>query len=298
MKNKKFFLPAVILLVSFFLIAMYALLSNIAKKPNITEGEFPFTITYEMDGETFVINDVYKAKYDGNGGYADTLHRNYKGTIIGLGEQSTIYIFKKENNTRIELNTFFYADYMMGDTEYDYFDEEPFEPRFYYYDENEQEYYDEETLAAHGVKMISFEYPEPIKNTFSFSHISYCSGAVVLPSLLIALLALVAIMIFVRKEKELKYNTIDIISIVLNFIIGVVYMPIVTILSALIDIEGGGPDLYYQIMYFVPAVSALGIAASVALRRKDYGKSSLIAQFIGPIIFVLYLIFFYVGGLA
>lgn len=298
MKNKKFFLPAVILLVAVFLIAMYALLSNIAKKPNITEGEFPFSITYEMDGETFVIKDVYKAEYEGNGGYADTLHRNYNGTIVGLGEQATAYTFKQENNTRIELNTFFYADYMMGDTEYDYFDEEPFEPRFYYYDENEQEYHDEETLATHGVKMISFEYPEPIKNSFSFSHISYCSGAVVLPSLLIALLALVAIMIFVKKEKGLKYNAIDIISIVFNFIIGIAYMPIVTILSILIDIEGGGPDLYYQITYFIPAFSVLCLAASVSFRRKGYGKSALIAEFIGPAIFVLYLIVLYTGGLA
>lgn len=297
MKNKKFFLPAIILLIAVFLIAMYALLSSIAKKPNITEGEFPFTITYEMDGERFVIKDVYKAEYEGNGGYADTLHRKYDGTIIGLGEQSTIYTFKQENNTRIELNTFFYADYMMGDTEYDYFDEEPFEPRFYYYDANEQEYHDEETLAAHGVKMISFEYPEPIKNSFSFSHISYCSGAVVLPSLLIALLALLAIIVFVRKEKELKYKVVDTISIVLNFIIGIAYMPIVAILGVLIDIEGGGPELYYQIMYFIPAVSVLCVAASVALRRKGYSVKSLVAELIGPAVFAVYLIIFYVCGL-
>ena len=203
MKNKKFFLPSVILIAAVFLIAMYALLSNIAKKPNITEAEFPFSITYEKNGETVVINAVYKAEYEGNGGYADTLHRNYNGTIIGQDEQSTVYTFKLENNSRVELNTFFYPDYMMGDTEYDYFDEYPFEPRFYYYDANEQEFHDEETLAAHGFKLISFEYPEPIENSFSFSHISYCSAAVVLPSLLIALVALIVLMIVVKKEKEI-----------------------------------------------------------------------------------------------
>lgn len=298
MKNKKLFLPAIILVVAILATVVYSLISSIAFKPAITEGEFPFSITYEMDGETFVIKDVYKAEYEGNGGYADTMHRNYNGTIIGLGEQSTIYTVKRENNTRIELNTFFYADYMMGDTEYDYFDEEPFEPRFYYYDANEQEYHDEETLAAHGVKMISFEYPEPIKNSFSFSHISYCSGAVVLPSLLIAILALLAIMIFVKKEKELEYKAAHIISIVFNFIIGIICVPIVTILGVLIDIEGGGPELYYQIMYFIPALSVLSLAASVALRRKGYGKSALIASFIGPVIFGLYLLICYVGGLV
>ena len=118
-----------------------------------------------------------------------------------------------------------------------------------------------------------------------------------LPTLLIALLALIATIIFVRKEKELKYKAVDIISITLNFIIGIVYMGFVTVLALLIDIEGGGPELYYQIIYFIPAVSLLCIAASVALRRKGHSVKSLIAELIGPAIFALYLIVFYVAEL-
>ena len=298
MKNKKLLLPAIILISAVLLMAVYSVVTSIAKKPTITEGEFPFSITYELDGETVTINDVYKAHYIGNDGYADTLTRCYVGGIDGLGGENTLYTLKKGDNTRIELWTHFYADYLMGDPEYEYFDDEPFEPRIYYYDENETEYHDEETLAAQGVKLISFEYPTPIENSFVFSHISYLSGAVVLPALLIALLALIVIIIFVRKEKELKYKAIDIVSIVLNFIIGIMYMGFVTILALLIDIEGGGPELYYQIMYFIPALSVLCIAASVALRRKGHSVKSLIAGFIGPAVFALYLIVFYVGGLA
>ena len=186
----------------------------------------------------------------------------------------------------------------MGDPEYDYFDDETFEPKIYYYDANETEYHDEEALAAQGVKLISFEYPTPIENSFVFSHLSYFSGANVPLTLLIAKLALLGNIIFVRKEKELKYKAVDIVSILFNWIIGTVYMGFVTILALLIDIEGGGPELYYQIMYFIPAVSVLCLASSVALRRKGYGKSSLFTQFIGPVIFVLYLLVFYEGGLA
>ena len=76
------------------------------------------------------------------------------------------------------------------------------------------------------------------------------------------------------------------------------YMGFVTILALLIDIEGGGPELYYQIMYFIPALSVLCIAASVALRRKGHSVKSLIAGLIGPAVFALYLIVFYFGGLA
>ncbi len=297
MKSKKLLLPAIILAIAILATVVYSVISSIAFKPTVTEGEFPFSITYELDGERVIIEDVYKVHYVRNDGYADTKSRVYAGELKSSGEDDTLYILKKDENTRIELWTHFYADYLMGDTEYDYFDDEPFEPRIYYYDAQETEYHDEETLAAQDVKLISFEYPTPIENSFVFSHISHFSGAVVLPSLLISLLALIATIIFVRKEKELKYKAIEIISIVLNFLIGFTFLPIVAFLAIFIDIKGGGPELYYQVLYFIPAVSMLSIVASVALRRKGYGKISLIAGFVGPVIFVLYLIVFYMGGL-
>ena len=290
MKNKKLFLPTIILAVAILATVVYSVISSIAFKPTVTEGEFPFSITYELDGERVTIDDVYKVHYVRNDGYADTKSRVYAGELESSGEDDTLYTLKKDENTRVELWTHFYADYLMGDTEYDYFDEEAFEPRIYYYDAEEIEYSDEETLAAQGVKLISFEYPTPIENSFVFSHISYFSGAVVLPTLLIALLALIATIIFVRKEKELKYNAIDIVSVVLNFVIGFTLVPFVTVVAALIDINGGGPELFRQILYFVPAFSVLCIAASIALRRKGYGVKALIAELIGPAVFVIYLI--------
>lgn len=290
MKNKKLLLPTIILISAVLLMAVYSVVTSIAKKPTITECEFPFSITYELDGETVTINDVYRAHYIGNDGYADTLTRCYVGGIEGLGGENTIYTLKKGDNTRIELWTHFYPDYLMGDPEYEYFDDEPFEPSINYYDAEENEYSDEETLLAQGVKLISFEYPAPIENSFVFSHISYLSGAVVLPALLIALLALIVIIIFVRKEKELKYKAIDIISIIFNFVIGFTLVPFVTIFGMFIDINGGGPEFYRQITYFLSAFSVLCIAASLALRRKGHGVKSLIAVLIGPAVFALFLI--------
>ena len=297
MKNKKLSLPVIILAVAILAISIYSVISSLAFKPTVTEVEFPFSIPYELDGERVTIEDVYKVHYVRNDGYADTKSRVYAGELKSSGEDNTLYTLKKDENTRVELWTHFYADYLMGDTEYDYFDDEPFEPKIYYYDAQETEYHDEETLAAQGVKLISFEYPTPIENSFVFSHISHFSGAVVLPTLLISLLALIATIIFVRKEKELKYKAVDIISIVFNWIIGILYLGFISILAFFIDIEGGGPELYYQIMYFIPAISVLCLAASVALRRKGYRKSSLITEFIGPAVFAIYLIVFYVADL-
>lgn len=297
MKNKKLFLPTIILVVAILAITVFSVVSSIALKPTVTEGAFPFSITYQLDGETITINDVYKAYYDRNDGYADTKSRIYLGEIGDMGEGNTVYTLKKNENGRIELWTKLYADYLMGDTEYDYFDDEAFEPRIYYYDTQEQEYDDEETLLAQGVKLVSFQYPTPIKNSFVFSHISYFSGAIVLPTLLIAMLALILTIIFVKKEKEIKYKAVDIVSLVLNFVVGFTVIPFVSILAIFIDIEGGGPELYYQALYFIPSLSVLCTAASVALRRKGYSIKSLVAELVGPVVFVLYLIIFYVCGL-
>lgn len=292
MKNKKLFLPAIILAVAILAISVYSVVSSIAFKPTVTKGEFPFSITYELDGEQITIEDVYKVRYVKNAGYADTKTRVYEGELASSKEDSTVYTLKKEDHTRVELWTHFHPDHLMSDSEYDYFDGEPFAPKIYYYDAEETEYSDEETLAAQGVKLIDFNYPTPIKNSLVFSHISYFSSAVVLPTLLIALLALIVTVIFVRKEKDLKYKALDIVSIVLNFVLGILYLGFVTFLALVIDMEGGGPELYYQILYFIPSLSVLCLAASVALRRKGYRVQSLIAELIGPAIFAVYLIVF------
>lgn len=291
MKNKKLFLPTIILIAAILATAVYSVVFSIAKKPAITEAEFPFKITYEQDGETIVIDDVYKARYTDNGGYADSKGRNYTGGIGANGENETIYVLKEEENLRIELWTHFYAEYMMGDgTEYDYFGDDQFEPRIYCFDGQGVEYSDEETLSSHGVKIISFEYPAPIKNKFVFSHISHLSSTAVPVLILISLLALLATIIFVRKEKELKYRTIDIISIIFNFIICFTIFPFVSIVAMLIDIAGGGPEFSYQAFYFIPSLTVLSVTVSTALRRKGYAKSSLITQFIGPAVFGVYLV--------
>ena len=257
MKNKKLFIPTIILIAAILASATYMVISSIAKKPTTTEGEFLFSITYELDGETVTINDVYRARFVKNDGFANTKSRMYVGEIGNRGENNTIYILKEDENTCVELRTNFYPDYLMGDPEYDYFDEKAFEPQIYYYDAEEQEYSDEETLLAQGIKLIGFEYPTPIENSLVFSHISYLSSAVVLPTLIIALLALVAIIIFVKKDKELKYKAIDIVSLVLNFVIGFALIPYISIAAMLIDINGGGPDFHYQVFYFFPLIFVL-----------------------------------------
>ena len=60
MKSKKLLLPTIILAVAILATVVYSVISSIAFKPTVTEGEFPFSITYELDGERVTIEDVYE----------------------------------------------------------------------------------------------------------------------------------------------------------------------------------------------------------------------------------------------
>lgn len=297
MKTKKLFLPTIILVVAILITAVYSFVSCIAKKPTITEQEFPFSITYELNGETVTIDDTYVVRYDKNGGYTNSKTRYYVGKIGDMSEDTTHYILREDENGRIELNTMFYADYLMGDPEYDYFDDVAFEPQLYYYDAQEQVYEDQETLSAQGVKLVGFEYPTPIKNSFVFSHISILDADIVLPSLLIGFIALLVTIIFVKKEKDFVRKPINVVSTVFNFLIAIISLPYLTVCALLLDALGDNESILNQIFYFLPVITVLGITASVALRRKGYSISALIVQFIGVAILALILLIGIILGL-
>ncbi len=289
MKAKKWLLP-VIIAAAVLVIAVYSVVTSIAKKPTVTQAQFPFSITYELDGETITINEVYSVRYNKNGGYTNTKTRYYVGKIGDMAEDTTVYTLKNDENGRIELWTYLYADYLMGDPEYDYFDDKAFEPRIYYYDVEENFYEDEETLLNQGVKLVSYEYPTPIENSFVFSHISILDSHVVFPSLLISLLALIAIFIFFKRDKTIAPKTTDIVSTVFNFLICIIALPIFTICAIFFDIMGDNEHIVNQTFYFLPALTILATAASVALRRKGHSKTALVVEFIGPVAFVALLI--------
>ena len=278
MKNKKLFLPALIMALALLVMTVYCFCTCIAQKPTVTSAEFPFSITYEYNGEEITYEDVFYARYSENGGYSHSKLRIYVGEIGKLGEGETFLTVKEDETGSILISTKMYPDYMMGDPWYDYFDDEDFAPELLYHNREGEEFTDEETLTAQGVKLISWEYPEPIENSFKFSHLSHLNGEVVLPALIISLVALLATIIFVKKER--KYTQLDIASIVFNVAVMLVPAPFLTIVACFVDVVGGNDDLLALCFYFLPAFTVLGVAASIALRRKGYSKVGFFIQFV------------------
>ena len=64
-----------------------------APEPQIKEGEFPFEIVYEIDGEIITVNDIYVCEFDGydwNEGRGK--HRKWKGYIKSSGSEELILL--------------------------------------------------------------------------------------------------------------------------------------------------------------------------------------------------------------
>lgn len=291
MKSKKLLRTAVIIIAAIVLMAVYAVISSIAEAPTITEKEFPFSVTYEINGETKTFEGVYDVKFTGHGAYVNPTQRNYEGQVISQHEGAdTSCVLGEVDGGVIMIYTNFHPDYFMGDSYYDYFDDEEFRPDLTFQEPDGTTYEDEETLLAHGVKLISWEYPEPIENSFTFSHISYLCGDVVLPLVIIAAVALLAVIIFVKREKDLTRQTQDKVSIALNIAIAIFAVPIMAIYGMFSDIVGSSPELLHQLGYLAAPVTVLGLAVSVGLRRKGFSKGSFIVQFAGIAYFAVLMV--------
>ncbi len=136
-------------------------------RPQKTYAEFPFELTYEIDGDTITIRDVYICEYkgvgfdEGNGKY-----RKWNGYIKSTGEPA---VFLTEDADRKIYCFVGDAEYYMGE-ESDY-ELQPLTPRIY--DEIKEysvdtKYFFSSTQIMHHykIKIIDWEFTEPIKNSF------------------------------------------------------------------------------------------------------------------------------------
>ena len=137
--------------------------------PEIKEGRFEFSVTCEINGEEKTYSGVYVCKYDGA----------YK-TLVGKGVDWEGYIENSDDNGIIPIQTnddgviyidlYFVPEYFMGDPDAICYDvPAPVLYIVYHSDNPDESSYenDSEILETnYGVKLISYKYADPIKNTF------------------------------------------------------------------------------------------------------------------------------------
>ena len=137
-------------------------------RPEVKEGEFNVSVTYEVGGEIKTLALVYVCEYDGvKMTLEGTRYRAWNGHFEGYEDGEVIDILEANDGSRIVLNFLIYAEYFMGEPESIDFYPEARTERIYFEDGIEMIDYDEELITEeYGVRIISINYEEPIKNTF------------------------------------------------------------------------------------------------------------------------------------
>ena len=285
--NAKNLRKAKIILAVYLLATLTLLLLGYSvRKPEVTQQEFPFTVTYSYQGETKTISDVFVGEYVRTAKYLGDDSVIWYGYIQDHNRlESDFYRVGETDGQAFSINLNLEPGYLMGDPRYADSVCQPSGVCHSFDGTNDVSVTDPDELAQFGLSIVSWDYPEPIENTFSFGGISLSSEASFYTAA-IAIAALLACTVLIKKDREIVYRKLDKVSTVLNFLIVIVAFPFIFMVSALSEIVAD-VSLWQQILYATPALTVLGVAASVALRRCGYGKRSLFIQFAGPILFVI-----------
>ena len=287
--KKSFKIPALILAIGLVLTLVACLFTNVILTPAITEHSFPFSVTYTLAGETKTVEGVYTCKCEGYSEGEDPGDRYYTEEYTFNGETgfSHTYTIAEKDGAELYIVLGFNECYLMNDTkdiDYDTFLEEPYLESL---DKEGCELLPEDRPAEFAAEIVSWEFPEPIDNKYQFGGFALLHAGSMIAMLVVGLLVIVACVIFVRKEKSLRYNLWDIFSIILNCAITILAIPFITFTAAFFQITISTDGFVYQFYMLTPAITAFGVAASIALRRKGFRKTGFFIQFVGPVLYAI-----------
>ena len=155
------------LILTCLLVGMLVSCGSMVEAPEIRNGTFDFSVTYEYNGVITTVSGVYVCEYNGVGWVLDGgFYRDWTGYIQN-GSEEQIVLGYAPNGDEITLDFCFSPDYFMGDF-IEGVDTPP-APLLSAKIQNEGVAFecDANVLAeTYGARIINYEYAEPIKNTF------------------------------------------------------------------------------------------------------------------------------------
>ena len=284
MNSKKMKLPIIILAIGLFLAVAACFFTGIMKEPTIKEHDFEYSVTYSVDGEVKIHKGSYQCSFIGYDGHDDPTIRLYDGVhkVDGNVSESSWFTVAHKDGVELSLIINLDADYLMGDPD-----------KYEYVSDNEAPYleaidaegYSVEISEVFDAEIISWEYPEPIENSFEFVGFSRLYAVSMLVMILVGFLTIIACVIFVKKNADVSYKSLDKLSLVANVFIGIVAIPFITVVIFFLPLVMDSSSLMHQIYLCIPALTAFTIAASIALRRKGFTKFGFFVQFVFPVLF-------------
>lgn len=148
-------------------------------KPEITYGEFPFKLTYELNGEIKTIEDTIICEFDGFEVLGEAgKYRKWKTSLKSGNERLTLLDLRpsKEVNEfgQTILELYFYygnAEYYMGDTGDRQRDAQGLDRVSYHYQNKDgttggSSYKADVSYEKYKIRLISWEAAPPIQNSF------------------------------------------------------------------------------------------------------------------------------------
>ena len=289
MTNRNLKCPAIILAVGLVLALVACMLTGILKAPVITEQDFPFAVTYQLDGETKTLDGVYRVSFLYVGEGTNPLERHYTGEHLTNPAEyhSAAYTIATQNDLELCIVVIFSDRTLMGDADGIASHRDPY---LAVMDAEGAEYEDEEHLGKFDAEIIQWEYPEPVANTFQFAGFAKLHDTSMFAMLAVGLLVILACMIFVKRDGSISYKALDKGSVVLNFIIALVVIPVITLIVMLTQIVVSGDEFSYQLLLCLPAFTAFTVAASISLRRRGFTKAGFFIQLISFVLFPLFIL--------
>ena len=138
-------------------------------RPEIKSGEFDFSVTYLMDGETKTVSGVYVCEYNGTSWALDGgTHRSWKGYLRDGKLDELMDLGTTKDGKSVSLDFGFYPEYFMGDPELA--GREVPAPYLTVFFENGEEVVFENDAKVieetYGIKIVSYQYEAPIENSF------------------------------------------------------------------------------------------------------------------------------------
>lgn len=276
------------IILTVYLIATLLLLflGYTVQMPKVARQEFPFSITYSYQGNTETISGVYTGEYVRRAKYMGENSLAWYGYIQDHDRlESDFYRIGEIDGLSFSINLNMVPGYLMGDPKYVNSLCQPSGVCHSFDGTNDITVTDPDELAQLGLYIVSWEYPEPIENAFIFGGLSLSSEATIYTTA-IAIAALLACLILIKKDKEITYTTTDKISVVLNFLIAIVVFPFIFMVAVLSEIVAD-TSFWQQVLYFTPALTVLGIGTSVTMRRMGYKRIGFWSQFTGLVMFTL-----------
>lgn len=163
----------IILILAAALVLTFTSCGLTVPRPEIKEGEFDLSVTYELNGEQKTLSAVYICEYDGvswsiEGGdfsrdWADRTEGDYKG------DDYSATIGKTEDGGDIILFFGVYPEYFMDDSTGDRGTPEPSLHISYPEDEDGGMRHvgdAQEIEREYGARIISYNYEKPIENSY------------------------------------------------------------------------------------------------------------------------------------